>query len=79
MAIATVSVDIALWPRVIANLQNGQYFGQFHLVGQPFDVILEVLYLVLLTLPMALPAAWVLNRSRKLVMRPRRKSESVTP
>lgn len=78
-AIAIISVDLALWPDVIARLQTGQYFGQFHLAGQPIDIILESAFLLLLALPLLLPSAWILNRIRKGVMRRLHKSESLTP
>ena len=78
VAMAIIGVDSALWSRVIQDLERGQYFGQFHLAGQPFDVILEALYLVLLALPLLLPAAWILNRLRKFVMKPRHRDASAS-
>lgn len=63
VALSVISIDIAIWCRVVGEMRRGEYFGSLRQFGQPYDLGLQLVFLAFLSLPLLLPVFWLIQRA----------------
>lgn len=75
VSVCVISLSVYGLTRIIKAIYTETYFGAFAMFGQPFDLVLEIAMIVLVSIPIVLPACWLFVNLRKLLNRASWKSK----